>query len=163
MNWVDYAILGVILLSALVGIGRGLIREVVSLGVWIAAILIAWLFHREVAELLVPYLSQPSVRLAAAFVGLILVTLVLGAIVGAVLSALVETTGLGTVDRVLGLFFGAARGVVIVAMAVFLASFTPMPEDSWWQESRLVGQFQSVAGWLVSLVPEEVQTRVKGL
>jgi membrane protein required for colicin V production len=163
MNWVDYAILGVILLSALVGIGRGLIREVVSLGVWVAAILIAWLFHREVAELLVPYLSQPSVRLAAAFVGLILGTLMLGAVLGAVLSALIETTGLGAVDRVLGLFFGAARGVVIVAMAVFLASFTPMPEDSWWQESRLVGQFQSVAGWLIGLVPEEVQARVKSL
>ncbi|EGV17212.1 CvpA family protein [Thiocapsa marina] len=163
MNWVDYAILGVILLSALVGIGRGLIREVLSLGVWIAAILIAWLFHREAAELLVPYLSQPSVRLAAAFVGLILVTLVLGAVLGAVLTALIETTGLGVVDRVLGLFFGAARGVVIVAMAVFLASFTPMPEDSWWQESRLVSQFQGVAGWLIGFVPEEVQAQVKSL
>jgi membrane protein required for colicin V production len=163
MNWVDYAILGVILLSALVGIGRGLIREVLSLGVWIAAILIAWLFHREVAELLVPYLSEPSLRLAAAFVGLILGILVLGAVLGAVLSALIETTGLGAVDRVLGLLFGAARGVVIVAMAVFLASFTPMPEDSWWQESRLVGQFQTVADWLISLVPEEVQARVKSL
>jgi membrane protein required for colicin V production len=163
MNWVDYAILGVILLSALVGVGRGLIREVVSLGVWIAAILIAWLFHREAAELLVPYLSQPSVRLAAAFVGLVLGTLVLGAVLGAFLSAVIETTGLGGVDRVLGLFFGAARGVVIVAMAVFLASFTPMPEDSWWQESRFVGQFQTVADWLIGLVPEEVQARVKSL
>ncbi|CRI67744.1 Colicin V production protein homolog [Thiocapsa sp. KS1] len=163
MNWVDYAILGVILLSALVGVGRGLIREVLSLGVWIAAILVAWLFHREVAELLVPYLSQPSVRLAAAFIGLILGTLVLGAILGALLSALIESTGLSAVDRVLGLVFGAARGVVIVAMAVYLAALTPMPEDSWWQESRLIGQFQTVAGWLIGLVPEEVQARVKSL
>lgn len=163
MNWVDYAILGVVLLSALVGLGRGLIREVVSLGVWIAAILIAWLFHREVAELLVPYLSQPAVRLAAAFIGLILATLVIGALLGALLSALIEKTGLGVVDRVLGLVFGAGRGVVIVAMAAFLGALTPMPEDSWWQESRLIGQFQAVAGWLIGLVPEEVQARVKSL
>jgi uncharacterized membrane protein required for colicin V production len=46
------------------------------LGVWIAAILIAWLYHRQVAELLVPYLSQPSVRLAVAFIALIVATLV---------------------------------------------------------------------------------------
>jgi membrane protein required for colicin V production len=163
MNWVDYAILGVVLLSALVGVGRGLVREVVSLGIWIAAILIAWLFHREVAELLVPYLSQPSVRLAAAFIGLILGTLMLGAILGALLAALIESTGLGAVDRVLGLVFGAARGVVIVAMVVYLAALTPMPEDSWWQESRLIGQFQTVAVWLIGLVPEEIQARVKSL
>jgi membrane protein required for colicin V production len=163
MNWVDYAILGVVVLSALVGLGRGLIREVLSLGVWVAAILVAWLFHREVAELLVPYLSQPSVRLAAAFIGLILGILLLGAVLGALLSALIEKTGLGAVDRVLGFGFGAARGVVIVAMAIYLAALTPLPEDSWWPESRLIGHLQTVADWLIDMVPDEIQARVKTL
>jgi membrane protein required for colicin V production len=163
MNWVDYAILGVIFLSALVGLSRGLIREVVSLGVWIAAILIAWFFHRDVAELLVPYLSQPSVRLGAAFIGLVLVTLMVGAILGAILSALIDRTGLTGVDRVLGLGFGAARGLVIVAMAVFLAGLTPMTEDPWWEESLLISELQTLATWLISLVPDEVQARVKSL
>jgi membrane protein required for colicin V production len=163
MNWVDYAILGVILLSALVGIGRGLIREVLSLGTWVAAILVGWFFHKPVAELLVPYLSQPSVRLGVAFLALIILTLFVGAIVGAILSALVEKTGLTGLDRLLGLAFGAARGVIIVAMAVFLAALTPMPQDSWWQESRLIAPFSDVAQWLVAQVPPEVQERVKSL
>lgn len=163
MNWVDYAILGVVLLSALVGVGRGLIRELVSLGAWVAAILVAWLFHREVADLLVPYLSQGSVRLAVAFIGLILATLMAGALVGVVVSALVEKTGLSGFDRLLGLFFGAGRGVVIVAMAVYLAALTPMPEDSWWAESKLIGKFDGVAQWLIGMVPEEVQAKVKSL
>jgi membrane protein required for colicin V production len=163
MNWVDYAILGVILLSALVGIGRGLIREVLSLGSWIAAIVVGWLFHREVAELLVPYLSQPSVRLGVAFIALVILTLFVGAIVASILSALVEKTGLSGLDRLLGLAFGAARGVVIVAMAVFLAALTPMPQDSWWQASTLIAPFQGVAEWLVGQVPPEVQEKVKSL
>jgi membrane protein required for colicin V production len=163
MNWVDYAILGVVLLSALVGVGRGLVREVVSLGVWICAILVAWFFHKDVAELLVPYLSQPSVRLAAGFIALIFGSLVIGAILGAILSALVEKTGLSPFDRVLGLIFGAARGVVVVAMAVFLAALTPMPDDPWWQESQLIGRFEGVAEWLLAMVPEDVQAKVKSL
>ncbi|MCG6895747.1 MAG: CvpA family protein [Thiocapsa sp.] len=163
MNWADYAILGVILLSALVGVARGLIREALSLGVWVAAILIAWLYHRQVADLLVPYVSQPTIRMAAAFIALVLLTLLVGAILGAVLAALVDKAGLSGVDRSLGLIFGAARGVVIVAMAVFLAALTPMPDDPWWKESRFIGRFQSVASWLVSFVPDEVQSRIKDL
>jgi membrane protein required for colicin V production len=163
MNWVDYAVFGVILISALAGWGRGLIREVISLGVWIVAGVVAWLFHAEVAELLVPYLSQPSVRLVAAFVGLVMLTLILGAVLGAILSALVNRAGLAGIDRILGLGFGAARGVVIVAMAVYLAALTPVKEDSWWQESTLIADFQAVATWLIGLVPEEAQARIKAL
>jgi membrane protein required for colicin V production len=163
MNWVDYAVFGVILISALAGWGRGLIREVISLGVWIVAGVVAWLFHAQVAELLVPYLSQPSVRLVAAFVGLVMLTLIVGAVLGAILSALVDRAGLAGIDRILGLGFGAARGVVIVAMAVYLAALTPVKEDPWWQESTLITDFQDVATWLIGLVPEEAQARIKAL
>lgn len=163
MNWIDYAILAAIVFSALVGLGRGLIREVLSLAVWVAAVLVAWLYHREIAELLVPYLSQPSIRLAAAAIALVLATLIVGAILGAVLSALVVRTGLTGVDRLLGLGFGAARGILIVAMGVYLAGLTPLTEDSWWGESRFIGDFQAVAGWIIAQVPAEIQERVKAL
>jgi membrane protein required for colicin V production len=46
-------------------------------------------------------------------------------------------------------------------MAVFLASLTPMPEEAWWKESQTIGQFQSVADWMLSLVPQEVQEQLK--
>ncbi|MBK1645378.1 colicin V production CvpA [Thiocapsa imhoffii] len=163
MNWLDFVIIGVVILSALVGLARGLIREVVSVGVWIAAIVVAWLFHAQVAELLVPYLSQGSVRLAIAFIVLILATLVLGAILGAMLSVVIEKTGLSGLDRLLGLGFGAARGVIIVAMAVFLMNYTPITQDAWWQESQLVSQFEHVAAWLIELVPPEIQAKIRNL
>ncbi|NCA69859.1 MAG: CvpA family protein [Sphingobacteriia bacterium] len=163
MSWVDYAIIAVIILSALVGLGRGIIRELLSLGVWIAAVVVAWLFHREVAGLLEPYLSQASVRHVLAFGVLIILTLIAGAVLGALLSAVVDRAGLAGLDRVLGLGFGIARGVVIVAMAVFLAALTPIAEDPWWGESRLIPDAQLVADWLISQVPEDIQSKIKEL
>jgi len=161
MNWVDYAILGIVLISALIGVGRGLIRELLSLGVWVAALGGAWLYHLDVAEMLVAQVSNPSARLAIAFVGLVLAILILGAIVGAILTALVYKARLSGLDRALGFFFGAARGAVLVAMAVFLGALTPLPDEAWWQESRTIAQFRSGADWILSLVPPEIQDQLK--
>lgn len=163
MNWVDFAIIAGVTLSALVGLARGLIRELLSLGVWVAALLIAWLFYQDIAHLLGGTFAQPAVRLAVAFSGLVLVTLILGAILGAALAAFVKKVGLTSVDHVLGLVFGASRGVVIVAMAVFLAALTPLPNDSGWRESRLIANFQDMANRMLALVPDDIQAKMKQL
>ena len=161
MNWIDIALIGVILVSALIGIARGLVREVLSLVVWVAALGLGWLYHRELAELFTAQIEQPSVRLAAAFIGIVVVVLILGAILGSLLSAALEKSRLGVIDRALGLAFGAARGVVLVAMAVYLASLTPMPDEPWWKESVTIGRFQSAADWMLGLVPQSVRDQLK--
>lgn len=161
MIWVDYLILGIITLSALIGFARGLIREVLALGVWVAALVVAWLFFRDLADQLAPWVSTPSIRLAAAFALLVFGILLLGALVGYLLTALVERTGLSGFDRLLGVVFGAARGAVLIALLVFVAAMTPLPEDPWWQASRLIGPFHQLAEHLLELVPPEIEERVK--
>lgn len=161
MNWVDVALIAVILLSALIGVARGLVREVLSLVVWVAALGLGWLYHRDVAELLTAQIAEPSVRLAAAFIGIVVVVLILGAILGALLTRALDQTRLSTIDRALGFLFGAARGAVLVAMAVYLASLTPMPEESWWKESSTIAEFQSMADWMLSLIPQGLQDQLK--
>lgn len=161
MNWVDYAIVGVIAISALIGLSRGLIREVLSLGVWIAALGGAWLYHRDVAEMLTAQISSPSARLALAFAAVVLAVLILGAIVGSLLTKLADKARLTGVDRALGLLFGAARGVVLVSMAVYLGALTPLPQEDWWKASSTVGQFSAAADWMLGLVPAEIQAQLK--
>lgn len=161
MIWVDYLILGLVGLSALIGFARGLIREVLALGVWIAALVFAWLFFRDLADQLTPWISTPSVRLAAAFLLIVFAILLAGALVGYLLTTLVEKTGLSGFDRLLGVVFGLARGAVLVALIVFVAALTPLPEDPWWQESRLIGPFQRLAERLLELVPPEIEEQVK--
>lgn len=161
MIWVDYLIVGIIALSALIGFARGLIREVLALGVWIVAIFVAWLYYRELAVQLTPWISTPSVRLIVAFVVLVFAMLLIGALLGFLLTTLVEKTGLSGFDRLLGAVFGIARGGVLVALVVFVAAMTPLPEDPWWQESQLIGPFHQLAERLLELVPPDIEERVK--
>lgn len=163
MIWVDYVILGIIGLSALIGFARGLVREVVSLAIWIGAVLVAWVFYQPLAERLTPWISTPSVRLGAAFLILVFVVLILGAILGHLLSMLVDKTGLSGTDRLLGVVFGGVRGAVLVAMLVFLAGLTPLPDDAWWKESALVGRFQVLAEQILGELPPEVTERLQKL
>jgi membrane protein required for colicin V production len=163
MIWVDYLIIGIVALSALIGLARGLIREVLSLVIWAVAVFVAWTFHRSVAEHLTPWLSQPSVRVGVAFILLVFAVLILGAILGQVLTTLVDKTGLSGTDRLLGVVFGAARGALLVAILVYLASLTPMPDDPWWKESRLIGHFQTLADRILAMIPPELEAKLKSL
>ena len=156
MNWVDYLIVIVIALSMLIGLWRGLLREVISLATWIAAFAIAFLFAEDGAAHLTPYLDVPSLRFAAAFGGLFLATLLLGGLVGIVASQLVDYTGLTGTDRVLGMVFGLGRGAVVIAILVLAAGLTPMPRDPWWQQSLLLPHFQETALWLRGRLPPEL-------
>ena len=163
MIWVDFAIIGIIALSAVIGLARGFIREVLSLAIWVVAVFAAWTFHRPLAEQLTPWLSTPSVRIGVAFIILVLVVLILGAILGQILTTLIEKTGLTGTDRLLGVVFGAARGALLVAVLVYLAALTPMPEDTWWKESQLIGHFQTLADRMLALIPPEVEAKLKSL
>jgi membrane protein required for colicin V production len=161
MTWIDVAVVAVILLSAVVGLARGLIREVLSLAAWLAALGLGYLYYKPFAETLVPYIAHPGVRLGTAFVLLVLGVLVLGAVLGALLSALIDKTGLTWLDRLFGLFFGAARGGVVVAMVVFLAALTPLADETWWKDSATISYWQKTADWLIGLVPPGIQDQLK--
>ena len=155
MIWIDYIILGIIGISTIISLIRGFVREALSLVVWVLAFWVAWTFFRELAVEL-GFFSVPSVRLGAAFAILFLTTLILGAIVNYLIGQLVDKTGLSGTDRLIGMLFGAARGGLLVAVLVLLAGLTPLPEDPWWQESRLLGYFQELATWLKTLLPEDI-------
>jgi membrane protein required for colicin V production len=163
MIWVDYVIIGIIALSAIIGLARGLIREVVALAVWVLALLAAWMFHAPVAEQLTPWIATPSLRMGAAVLILVLGVLIAGALAAYLLSVLVDKTGLTGTDRLLGMVFGAVRGAVLVALLVFLGTLTPVASDPWWSESSLLPKFQLLADLLLDLIPPELTDRIKAI
>lgn len=160
MNWVDFLIIGIIMLSAVISIVRGFIREVLSLLSWILAFWVALVFHAHLASLLVPYVDTPSIRLFAGFFILFVITLILGALVNHLISQLVDKTGLTGTDRALGIVFGLLRGVAVVTLLVTVAGLTPMPADSWWQNALLIEHFERMAMWLVELLPQDIASHI---
>lgn len=153
MTWPDYLILATIGISLLVGVLRGFIKEVFSLVVWAAAFVVAYRFAGDVAVVMEEQVSVPSARTAIGFVGLFILVLVVGGLANYLLGRLVESTGLSGTDRLLGGFFGVARGVAIVVAAVLVAGFTPLPADPWWKESKLIRSFMPLVTWSAGFLP----------
>jgi membrane protein required for colicin V production len=157
VNWADYVILAVLFISVLIGLARGLISEVLSLVIWVAAFWVAWLFGPAVARYFEGSVTLPTARIAIGY-GLCFITVLLvGAVFRFLISRLVSGTGLGGVDRLLGMLFGLARGVLIVSGVVFLLSFTPLPNEPMWRESAMLPQFAAPAAWLGQQVPANVR------
>jgi membrane protein required for colicin V production len=137
MNWVDVIILTIVSVSCLFGLWRGFVREVLSLLAWIAALLVASFFSSHLAPMFSGFIESSTVRYVMAFVILCLITLLIGGLINHFMSKLVSLAGLLVTDRLLGAFFGVARGVIIVAVVAFFASAF-YAEEPWWQESELM-------------------------
>ena len=145
---VDWGIVGVISISGLISLVRGLVKEAMSLVIWIAAFVVAMSFKEPVADLLVNFIALASIRQLAAWGGLFVGTLLLGAVVNFLLGKLVSSTGLSGTDRTLGLVFGVFRGLLIVlALVIALPQAVPVDKDPWWLASSLIPLFQGFEAW----------------
>lgn len=153
MAVVDWVILGVLGISALISLQRGFVREALSLVVWAGAFILARIFSGNLATLLVDHITVDSVRWMAAFAILFLGTIIIGSMVTYLIVEFVKMTGLSGTDRLLGMFFGAFRGVIILVALVYGAQFTMFPEDAWWQESQIIPHLEVLADWARKTLP----------
>src|SRR5262245_38422035 len=134
MTAFDYAVLAIVVLSILVSLIRGLVREVLALAAWAVGFIIASVFAADVAALLAPRIADERVRLLAAFAGLFLAVLLSMSVLALLVSKLVKGAGLGLEDRLLGGVFGLARGVLVVMVLVLAAGLTALPRQPEWRE-----------------------------
>lgn len=160
MIWMDYAILIIIGISALISVLRGFVREALSLLGWIIAIWVSLSFADNVAVLLGDKISVPSVRTGCAFLILFFACLIVAGVVNFAAGKLIEKTGLSGTDRMLGVVFGALRGVVVVGILVLLAGFTAVPKDPWWDQSMLLKHFESMAVELRGFLPPTIAENI---
>lgn len=161
MNWADYTILAIIAVSIAIGVWRGFFRESLSLAGWILAFVIAMTFSGHLDVLLQSHIDVPSVRLIIAFCSLFMMTLVVSGGINYLVMHVVKATGFTGTDRMLGVFFGLARGLVVVAILVILAGMTLVPQDPWWHESLFLPHFQKLAEWMLQFVPAELADGVR--
>lgn len=150
MPTTDIVILVIILLSALIGLARGLFKELLSLVTWAAALGFAITLGPIAAVYLQDHLSDAMVRKVAAFAGIFFATLILGGIVQWLVARLVASTGLTGTDRVLGFVFGAGRGVLVCLVGLMaLKAFAA--ETAWWRESIMIPELMAFEHDLIEL------------
>ncbi len=160
MNWADITLLGIILLSSLVGGLRGLLIEVMSLVVWAVAFWLAFRFGESASGLYTSFVDTRSAQLFLGYTTLFVGALVVGGWATWLLGKLVKSTGLSGTDRLLGLLFGAARGAALACIAVLVMGFTPLTQDPWWTSSQLIPKFVPGAEWMREWLPEAVASQV---
>jgi membrane protein required for colicin V production len=157
MNVADIVILAVLLVSVLIGLVRGLVGEVLSLARWIAAFWVAFEFGAQVGEIYGRWLHEPAERIVAGSVTCFVGVLIVGGLVTWTVRRLIKYSGLGLGDSFLGMAFGLARGLLLVAFVVLMLGFTPVPrEAAWYRQSSLLPAFQNGAAWLAGALPPEV-------
>ncbi len=161
MTWLDYAVLGVMVVSTGWGIWRGFVREIVSLAAFVIAFLAANLFAGPLSEYLPDSISQPEFRVLLAFGALFFAALVLTSLGGLILSKILKAVGLGGTDRALGALFGIARATLILLALAVAAGLTGLPRDSQWTESASGPYLASAALALSPWLPPALTERLR--
>jgi membrane protein required for colicin V production len=136
-NQVDIVILIITVLSSAFGLWRGLIKEVLSLLTWIAALLVSRVYSEPLAGLMTGVIENDGIRYVSAFAILFVIVMMFGTFLNFLMSKLLNLTGLKLADRLLGAGFGVARGVIIVLVIMFITSMF-VSETELWQQSQLV-------------------------
>jgi len=140
--------------STVIGFLRGFIREAVSLGFWIVAIWAAWKFGPLVEPHLGGLLADPSVAPWVGRLVVLVLVLLVGWVVGMLLSYFSRRMGLGSMDRVIGLLFGILRGMVLVGLIVIGGELLHLNNEEWWNRSKLIPYGETIGDWLRAMVGE---------
>ena len=136
-NQVDIVILAIIVFSSAFGLWRGLIKEVLALLTWIAALLVSRVYSEPLASLMTGMIENEGIRYVSAFAILFFIVMMLGTFLNSLMSKLLSVVGLKLADRLLGAGFGVARGVIIVLAIMFIANMF-VSETELWHQSQLV-------------------------
>jgi membrane protein required for colicin V production len=151
----DLFILAILLGSTLIGVLRGFIREAVSVAFWILAIWGAWKMGPLVEAHLGGLLADPAIAPWVGRLVILILVLLLGWVVGMLLSYFTRAMGLGPLDRVIGLVFGAVRGLVLVGLVVIGGELLHINQEDWWTRSKLIPYGETVGDWLRAMVGEK--------
>lgn len=152
----DFIVLGIIFISVIISLMRGFVKEALSLTGWLASLWIAMSFSSGMAELFGSMISDPTLRLLAAFVSLFVMSLVVAAVINFFATQFVQRVGLSGIDRTIGVVFGFLRGILLVTIIVMLLGLTTLPKESWWDESFFMFRFEVIATWLKDLLPADI-------
>ncbi len=160
MNMIDYAVAVIMLISILLGIKNGFVREILAMLIWLVAIVSARFFGVPTSSLFVAATTEPLARIALGYCAVFFSVLVLGAVVQFVVGKMIEATGLTSFDRFLGMLLGIAKGLAFVTVLVALASVTRIAQAPIWLEAKSIPMLVSLSLPLKRLLPPSLAAKL---
>ena len=163
-SYLDLAVLGIVLVSALLSMMRGFTREVLAIASWVAAAAAAYYFYPMVMPYLTPYIHKVVIAQAAAAVIVFFVTLIIVSLFTVRLSDAILDSKIGALDRSLGFVFGVARGflLAVVAFAIFNWLVSEKQQPEWVKNARTRPVLTETADRIVALLPTDAAQTIDG-
>src|SRR5437762_2119044 len=109
VSWADVAVVAVVVVSTILAVARGFVRETLSILAWAAAAVATLYFGPYFAKFLGARISTPLLGPILAYAGIFLVVLIPLSFVSYRLSERVRNSPVGTLDRSLGVPFGVVQ------------------------------------------------------
>ena len=163
MTAFDYVFLGVLAVSAAVGLWRGIVSEVMALLAWVLALVAAWRYNDSAATLFAGVIAEPGWRQVAGIALIVVGVLLVAALLRYLLRQLLQAAGLGATDRFFGALFGIVRGLAVVFVAVLIGGLAGLSSQAWWTQAMFSPPMEAAVvaakPWLPQAVADKIRFR----
>lgn len=161
MSSFDYVVIGIVTLSSLFGLWRGVVGEVVALIAWVSGVFAAVEFGASAGTAAFGSMTDPAMRTLAGCVLVFVGVLVAMSLVRMAVRSMVKALGLSVSDRLLGMVFGVVRGVLVTMVLVGLGGMTAAPTQAWWKEATLAPPLETAVLVARQWLPDDLAKRIR--
>ena len=161
MTGFDYVAIGIVALSLLFGLWRGVVGEVIALLAWGLAIFAAVKFGATIGHWIFTGVGDPALRTLAGCVVIFVGVLIVMALIRMLIGSMVKALGLSVSDRILGMVFGLVRGVLVCMVLVGLGGMTSAPMQSWWRQAMLAPPLETAVLAAKPWLPDDLAKRIR--
>jgi membrane protein required for colicin V production len=156
----DIVVILVVLVSAVLAMVRGFVREVLSVASWVAAAAAAYFLYKPLVPLVQPYVESGTVATIIAAAVIFFIALIIASYITMKISDFVIDSRVGAVDRILGFGFGAARGILLVVIALLFFDWLVQKPPEWVAEARSKPVLDNLGEQLMAALPEDFEASV---
>ncbi len=156
----DIVVIVVVLISATLAMVRGFVREVLSIASWIAAAAAAFFLYKPIVPLVRPYIESATVASIIAAAGVFFIALIIASYVTTKISDFVIDSRVGAIDRGLGFLFGAARGLLLVVIALLFFGWLVQTPPNWVANAQSKPMLDDLGDKLLAALPDDIESAI---
>lgn len=157
----DYVVIGIVAISLLLGLWRGVVSELIALVAWVTGVMAALESGADVGNAVFTGLSDPALRVLAGCLLVFVGVLVAMSLIRLAVRGMVKALGMTLSDRLLGMFFGLARGVLLVMLLVAAGGMTSAPQQPWWKEATLAPPLETAVLAAKPWLPDDLAKKIR--